>query len=298
MGRDPDPADIDRATAGPTAIGPRRLTAPVSRVPRQALAALAAAATLAVGACQSAPPPTELSDPRAILAAAATTTTAAKTVRIDATVDGTVALDLIGIGAASSIELTGTTVSADLDLDDGDSRVTFSAPGLLGLTGELVALDGTSYLKTTLTGPLYQVQPIGGDLPAPSGAVRATVLQDVTDLLSNPALDPVKADDAECGSTTCYRVEIALSAADLAALGAADLEAPAGLPVPIPLPDLSAATVDLTVLVAKDTTRLAGLTANADLGVAGTVILELTFSKWDEAVSISAPPPDQLAPGS
>lgn len=259
--------------------------------------ALATAAALLLGACQSAPPPTTLTDPREILAAAVTSTTAAKTVRIDATADGTLVLDLIGIGTASSIELTGTTLSADLDLQGGDARVTFSAPGLLGLTGELIALDGTSYLKTTLTGALYQAQPIGGDLPAPSGEARATILTAITDFLADPALEPVKADDVECGSTTCYRVDIALTPEDLGALGAGDVQAPAGLPIPIPIPDLTEATLDLTVLVAKDTTRLAGLSATADLGLAGTATVDLTFSKWDEAVSISAPPPDQIVPG-
>ena len=31
-------------------------------------------------------------------------------------------------------------------------------------------------------------------------------------------------------------------------------------------------------------------------GAAGSPVVELTFSKWDEPVSISAPPADQLAP--
>jgi hypothetical protein len=253
-------------------------------------------ASLAILACQAAPAPSTLTDPREILAAAVTTTSAARTVRIDATVDGTLALDLLGIGAASSIELTGTTISADLDLAGGDARATFSAPGLLGLTGELIALDGTSYLKTTLTGTLYQVQPIGSDVPEPSGAARATILKGLTDFLANPTLRPVKGEDTACGSTTCYRVDIALTPADLAVLGIGVLPAPAALPVPIQLPDLTSANVDLTVLVAKDTTRLAGVKATVDLGAAGKPIVDLTFSKWDEAVSISAPPPDQLAP--
>ena len=143
------------------------------------------ALSLALGACQSAPPPPELTDPRAILAAAVTTTTAAKTVRIDATADGTVALDLLGIGTASTLELTGTTASADLDLEAGDARATFSAPNLLGLSGEDIALDGTTYLKSTLTGRLYQVQP-GVDVPTPSGEARATILKGITDILANP----------------------------------------------------------------------------------------------------------------
>lgn len=225
-----------------------------------------------------------------------TTTSTARTVRIDGSADGTIGLELVGFEAPSAFELTGTTFSADLDIENGDARATFSAPGLLGLTGEVIALDGTSYLKTTLTGALYRTQPIGADVPEPSAAVRATILKDITGLLARPELQPVKADDVACGSTTCYRVEIALSPADLTALGAGNLEAPDVLPVPIPLPDLATATVDLTILVTKDTTRLAGVTANADLGANGAAAVDLTFSKWDEAVSISPPPPDQVAP--
>jgi hypothetical protein len=268
----------------------------MSRVPPSRLSVLAGivVAALAAGACQSAPPAPELTDPNAILAAAVTTAASATSVRIDATADGTVALDL-GLGAASEVDLSGTTVSADLDLEAGDARATFSAPNLLGITGELIVVDGTSYVKTSLTGPKYVTQAIGTEAPTPSEGISASFLQDLTDFLANPALDPVKGEDVACGSTTCYRVEISLAPEELAALGAGDIEAPAALPIPIPIPDMSAATVDLAVLVAKDTTRLAGLEATVDLGAgAGTATADITFSKWDEDVSISAPPADQV----
>ena len=82
----------------------------MSRVPHArltAFAALAVAASVALGACQAGPAAPTLTDPDAILAAAVTTTAAAKSVRIDATADGTVSLDLLGAGAPSTIELTG-----------------------------------------------------------------------------------------------------------------------------------------------------------------------------------------------
>jgi hypothetical protein len=271
----------------------------MSRVPQPrhiALAVMVGLATLTLGACQGAPAQPELTDPTAILAAAVTSTGAAKTARVDVTADGTVSLDLLGMGTPSPIDLDGTTASADLDLANGDARTTFAAPGLLGLTGELIALDGTTYLKSTLTGALYLVQPIGADLPAPSGQARDTVLKGLTDLLADPRLDPVKGDDTPCGSATCYRVDISLSPEELAALGLGDLQAPAGLPVPVQIPDLSAASLDLNVLVAKDTTRLTGVKVTADLGGgAGVATIDVTFSKWDQPVAITAPPPDQLA---
>jgi hypothetical protein len=274
----------------------------MSRVPPQRLAFIAGTilvAAMSVGGCQGAPAAPELTDPRAILAAATTTAASAKSVRIDATADGTVTLDLLGVGTPSQIDLSGTTLSADLDLEGGDVRATFSAPNLLGLTGEAIVVDGTSYVKTSLTGPLYQSRPIGTDTPAPSGADRATVLEGFAEFLANPALDPVKGEDVTCGNTTCYSVNISLSPEDLQALGAGDLQAPAGLPIPVPIPDLSAATVDLSVHVAKDTTRLAGVEATIDLGGgAGSAAIDVTFSKWDEPVTISAPPADQVAPAS
>lgn len=268
----------------------------MTRVAPASVASLAVVAAVVLGACQSTPPLPTLTDPKEILAAAVTTASSARTVRIDGAADGTIGLDLAASDAPTAIELTGTTWSADLDLELGDVRATFSAPGLLGLTGEVIVVDGTTYLKSTLTGALYRTLTTGTDIPEPSGAARASILDGLTDLLARPELHPVKADDVACGNTACYRVEMALSPADLAALGAGDLEAPTGLPIPIPLPDLTASTVDLTILVAKDTTRLAGVTANLNLGPDGAATLDLTFSKWDEAVTIGPPPPDQIAP--
>jgi hypothetical protein len=269
------------------------------RVHLTRLIALAATVFVAAAACQSAPPRPELTDPNAILAAAVTSTSAARTVRVDATAAGILSVDLLGLGTPSPVDLSGTTLSADLDLQSGNGRTTFSAPNLLGLAGEVIAVDGTTYLKSTLTGPSYLVERFGGEAPAPSGEDRASVLKALTDLLATPGLDPVKGDDVTCGNTQCYRVDISLMPEELAALGAGNLQAPAGLPIPIPIADLSAATLDLSVLVAKDTTRLAGLKAAADMGGgAGTATLDITFSKWDENVSISAPPADQVAPAS
>ena len=62
-----------------------------------------------------------------------------------------------------------------------------------------------------------------------------------------------------------------LTPEELAALGAdtGDLPIPSGLPIPIP--DVADQTIDLTLRVAKDTTRLAGLTLAIGGGATGDV---------------------------
>ncbi|HET7168442.1 MAG TPA: hypothetical protein VFI69_04510 [Candidatus Limnocylindrales bacterium] len=255
--------------------------------------ALATTVLLAAGlaACQGQTVPL-LTDPKAILTAAATEAAAASSVHVDLTAEGSLVVDPLGTGAGAPIELRGTTAAADVDLTGRDARTTFALPGLLGLSGEVIALDDTLYVRSTLTGAQYHVT----DLTAAGGASAPpeSPLKGLVDLLSQPGLDPVKGDDVPCGSGTCYTVTIDLTASELAALGADGIPLPTDLP--IPLPDLGAASVQLKVRVDHTTTRLAGISAAADLGDTGELTAELTFTKWGDAVSISPPPADQIAP--
>lgn len=257
-------------------------------------------ALLLVAAC-GAPSAPELTDPVAILEAAATQASTAQSVRVDVTAEGRLALDLMGTGAGAQIDLADTTAALDLDIADGAAKATFALPGILGLRGELIAVDGAAFVKTSLTGPLYQ-QTTLGDADTPPGASTpdpsaiAEMVTELRDALAQPGIDPVKGDDVPCGTATCYTVTIQLTPAELAALGAGsgDLPIPSGLPIPIP--DVADQTVDLTFRVAKDTTRLAGLSVGIGGGATGDLTAEITFSKWDEDLTIVAPPADQVQP--
>jgi hypothetical protein len=265
--------------------------------PRPAiLAAFVLPVVLVAAACNNEPAAPELTDPTAILQAAATQTASATAFHLDLAADGEFSLDLTGTGVGAPLSLADTTATADVDIAGGDARVTFALPGILGLRGELIAVDGTAWVKTTMTGPLYREVPMGDALPTDPGASPDTgsMLDALGDFLEQPGLDPVRGEDVECGSATCYTVQIDLTAAELAALGGdgAELPIPSGLP--IPLPDLGDFGLALTIRVEKATTNLAGLTAVASAGELGDVTAELTFSKWNEAVTITPPPADQI----
>lgn len=270
---------------------------------------VAIAIVVAVAACNAAPAASVLTDPKAILTTAITNASQAKSVHIDATAAGSLPVGLPGGIGGAGLDLTGTTASADIDLANTAAHATFAAPGLLGLRGELIAVGGVTYLKTTLTGPLFKQQASGvaPASPAPSGGTAA-MLTKLNEFLSKPGVDPTLGAEAPCGSGTCYTVEIALTPAELQALqasGGVELPTPS---LPVDLGDLSDAGIDLTFHVAKDTTKLAGVTAVVDMNASASaapgasapstadITVDLTFTKWDEPVTVTAPPADQIAP--
>jgi hypothetical protein len=213
-------------------------------------------------------------------------------VHIEMTLDGKVSAPSTGAGAPGpTIALTGTTASADVDIAAGSAHASFSVPAFLGLTGDLVQIGGTSYYKTSLTGDMYQSQTSANLLPVvPTGS--GSLVGTVGEFLSRPGVDPVKGDDVACGSTQCYTVQIELTSAELIAMGA-DAATASGLPL-----DLGAASLNLAIRVEKDTNHLAGIAATVALGEQGTLTIDLAMSKWDQPVTISAPPADQVQAGS
>ena len=123
--------------------------------------------------------------------------------------------------------------------------------------------------------------------PSNTGAI----VDALGDFLLQPGVDPVKGDDVACGSTQCYTVTADLTAEELAALGLGG--AVPGLPV-----DVTGASLAVTVRVEKDLPHhLAGLTFVVTTGDANALTLDAIMSRWDEPVSISAPPADQIKAG-
>ena len=73
-----------------------------------------------------------------------------------ADVTGSVNLDLTGSGTAGAIDLKGTTLEGDIDIPNKKLHLSFAAPALMSVTGDLILIDQTSYLKVSLiTGAKY-----------------------------------------------------------------------------------------------------------------------------------------------
>jgi hypothetical protein len=251
------------------------------------LLGLLAAASIVVTACSAASAPA-LTDPKEIVTAAVRTAQSAKTVHVDVTLDGSIKADLSGSGAAgSAISLVGTTAAADIDIAAGSAHATFAVPALLGLSGEAIQIGDTTYFKSSLTGDKFQSQKTSDSLPVTPGD-STSVVDSIGEALSQPGVDPVKGDDVACGSTQCYTVKIELTPSEINTLDGGN---PLASEIPV---DLGSASLGMTIRVEKDSNRLAGIAATVSMGDQGSITLDLAFSKWDETVSISAPPADQV----
>ena len=221
---------------------------------------LAAAVAILVAACNGGSAGPALTDPKAIVTAAIKSTDAARSVHLDIAVDGTATIALpIGGGTGTPVNLTGTTASADIDLTKTAAKGTFSVPALLGFGG---AVD-------------------------PSHA--RGLIDNLGDLLLKPGVTLVKGADVACGPRQCYTATADLTATDLGTTGTGAI---GGLPV-----DLTGATLKVTVRVERDLpNHLAGVTAVLSMPNGSALTVELAASKWDEPVSITAPPADQVKP--
>jgi LppX_LprAFG lipoprotein len=251
--------------------------------------AFVAILALAVVACGGAPAGPVLTDPTEIITAALQASEGATSVHVDVTVDGVVPVTLPGGSSSTEVNLTGTTASADADLANGEAHATFSVPGVLGLAGELIQADGKTYVKSTLTGSKYRVVDAGSTLPVDPTNTTG-MIDNLGDFLLKPGVDPVKGDDVACGSSQCYTINVDLTAEELASIVG---DGASSLPV-----DLTGATLQMTIRVEQGApNHLAGISITLGLPGDKTVNAEVTFSKWDEPVTITAPPADQIAVG-
>jgi hypothetical protein len=248
---------------------------------------LLAGVTVALTACGG-PSLPALTDPTEIITAGLTSTEAARTVHVEATLDGTIKANLTGQGSGTDLPLTGTTASADVDMAGGKAHATIAVPAFLNFNADVIQVGETTYVKSSLSGPQYEAMEATDELPVdPTDA--SSIFDDLGDFLLADGVDPVKGDDVDCGGERCYTVTIELTPEELAALG--------GTAVVELLPtDVSDASLALTIRVEKDTYHLAGITTLASLGEGGSLTLDVAFSRWDQPVDISPPPADQIKP--
>ncbi len=263
------------------------------------LLSLVAAGTVLFAACSGGAAATPaLSDPKAILTASTASLQNLKSVHFNIAVSGSVDAGALTGGSDASpdpnasptmLDLTGTTISGDVDIADSSGQVAVSVPALLAFSANLVEVGGVAYIKTSLGDSKYAKLDLGAltsSLPIPSlpaigspdpAEASAVVSAIDAELAKLPA--PTKLADENVNGQDCYHVQEVVTPADIPEASGSGLS--------------GTLTVDLWTQ--KADLRPSRLVVVVDGGSQGKVTLTVDLTKYDAAVTIAAPPADQVS---
>ncbi len=247
--------------------------------------ALVATLALVLAACSSPPAAPALTDPKEIVTKGVTSIQDVKSFEVTGSFTGSVKAAQMGDFDLSTIKL-----AAAVDIANKTAKLSLDAPTLLGTKIDAVVVGDTAYYKVSgaLAGMIggtadkYTKVPVptaSGDPVAAATDVTKLVAQLQEGLAQLPS-PLTKGADEKCGDTDCYHVSTVVTAAQMKAVDASS-------------------TLDGDVSVDLWTrksdyrpAKIAFSMTSATLGTFG-----MTFDlKYDVAVSVAAPPADQIAP--
>jgi LppX_LprAFG lipoprotein len=270
-------------------------------MPRRLLALVAISAILITACSGGAAATPALTDPKLILTDSASSLQNLKSVHFNIAVAGSLnAGDLTGGDAGASaapgaspimLDLSGTTISGDIDLADSSGQVAVSVPALLAFSANAVVVGGIAYVKTSLGDTKFakvDLSSLAGSLPIPSlpaigspdpSAAASIVAAIDAELAKLPA--PTKMADETVNNQDCYHVQEILNSSDFPDAGSV----------------LNGASGTLTVdlWTQKSDLRPSRLVIVIDGGTSGKLTLTVDLTNYDGAVTIAAPPADQIS---
>jgi hypothetical protein len=258
----------------------------------------AAALAFAFAACSSSsgtPTAPPMTDPNLIITTSANGMVGVQTVHLEVAATGSINLSGLGSSGSalggSAIKLDGSTVSGDVDIQKRALRISASLPTLMGLTADIIQVDGYQYMKYSLGGPKYtksDIELLATAAPGASMDISKTVdsLKSQLDAAGSKATlvghDKIDGRDAYHISVT---VPTSYINQQLGALGSTT----GGM-------TLDSASLDYWVY--SDSTNPAKIDLKASSASIGNVALTVTMTKYNQPVTITAPPASEIQAGS
>ncbi len=238
-----------------------------------------AAATLLLAACGSADP--AITDPNEIVTQGLEATVALTSAHILLAMDGTASIPDLG----GEMNLSGTRLEGDIDMETEQAHLTFAVPPMLGLTGEVILIDREIYAKTSMTGELWSRTEASEDDPVAGAMDPTEQLEQVRSFLDEEGVVAEKLDDTDCGDRTCYAVRLTIPG-DVIAGAAEGAEVDPG--------ELIGEELVLDLLFDREELWLTEVSTEVAAEGVGELTLTLTLSAFNEPVEVQAPPADQV----
>lgn len=237
-----------------------------------------------LAACQSAPAYT---DPTDIITKGLEATTSLKSFHVSLALDGSFKMSETG----GKVDLSSTSLEADVDIDAKEARLTFAVPAFLGLAGDVLLIGDDLWVKTSMTGDKYSHMSsvISGASFQPSASLdTASMVKEVKDFLAKDGVETKKLADVACGDRQCYQVSVTIPSSLMKDAGA--------------VASLDPSTVFgdelvLNLLFDREKLWLTELSTDVASDTMGTFSVTLSFSNFDAAVTLSPPPDAQVTEG-
>ena len=267
--------------------------------PRQSALAfsgvLLAIAVVGCGSSSATLPAPPLTNPNEIITRSATGLTAVQTLHFDVAVTGSVNTSALGsagsgLGLSGAIKLDGTTASGDVDIQKQALHVSASMPTLLGLTADIIQVDGYQYVKISMVGPKYTKSPatalpISTAAPSASLDISSTVAS-LQSSLTAAGVTTTLVGREQVGGRESYHVSVGLPK-DLInqQMGALGGGAASGI-------SIDTATLDYWVYV--DSLNPAKMELKASSATLGNLTVTVTLTKYNQPVTIKAPADSEI----
>jgi lipoprotein LprG len=268
----------------------------VTRLPKPALALMAVTAIVFAGACggnSGTPTPPPITDPSEVITKSVAVVPAVKSLHLKLEVSGKVNTGALtggssgGLGLSGNFDLSGTTVEGDVDVIKVATDLKFAVPGVLGLTGEAIVVDGNLYYKTSLTGDKFTQSKLSDTVPVSIPSPGALASADITSGIASlrKSLDDAGAKatllaDDQVNGKDAYHVSISVPVDKINAMLAQSGSATAGL-------TLDSASVDYWAY--KDSLLPAKISIVGSAGTLGNLSLTLTLTDYGKSVTVTAP---------
>lgn len=231
-----------------------------------------------------------IANPADIIAQGLDATAKLKSFHISLALSGTFSMP----GSGGSFKLDSTSLEADVDIPDKQAHLTFAVPALLGLTGEAVAIGQDLYVKTSMTGDKWshQANPMtGGASPSESASASpdaASMIKRIKDFLAKDGVVTKKLADVDCGDRKCYQISVSVPPS---------LMKPAGPVASLDPGSIFGDALVLNLLFDREKLWLTAVSTDIASATVGTFSATLSFSKFDEAVTVSPPPSAEVTEG-
>lgn len=237
-----------------------------------------------LAACQSAPAYT---DPTDIITKGIEATTGLNSFHMSVELTGKIKMSQTG----GTVDLSSTTFDADVDITGRKAHLAFALPTFFGLSGDVVLIGKDLWVKTSMGSDKYShmSSDVVGSFEPSASPDTAKMVKGVKDFLAKDGVEVKKLADVACGDRQCYQVSVSIPSSLM--------KDEAGAVASLDPSTVFGDALVLNLLFDREKLWLTEVSTDVASATMGTFSVTLSFSNFDEAVTVSPPPDAEVTEG-